>query len=213
MTHKIEQNDFSDISSFSTKEETLIEQKIDFELNEMQLKMTKVGAITNIIGGLLVIWLLYNQIKLSYLVTWYAVFCAINIINIIFSFYFQYCKVTPDKIVVWLRAYHYLIMPPVCIGWGVVGIMSLPADLQHQFYIITLLSAVLICFSLGTITDFTASIISITGLLLPSVIFRTYIGIHSIMTTNASKSLNLGISVSFLLTPESTGARTRPSLE
>lgn len=199
MPHKIDATEFADTSSFGQLDERRIEQHVDFELNEMQLKMTKVGAITNIVGGLLVIWVLYSQISFSYLLTWYLIFCLLNIINIIFSFYFEYCKVTPNKIMGWLKAYHYLIMPPVSLAWGMIDIMAISADLQHQFYIITLLLAVLICFSLGTITDFKASIISIAGLLLPSLIVRYYLGIHSVWTLGHDSGLNLGIAICFTI--------------
>lgn len=199
MNHNTTPDVFADSASFDKKEEIMIERQVEFELNEMQLIMTKVGAITNIIGGLLVIWLLYNEVQFGYLIFWYIIFVIVNVINIIFSLTFQYCKVTPDKIDSWLKAYHYLIMPPVCLAWSSIGILSLPADVPHQFYIITLLLAVLISFSLATISDFTASAISIVCILMPTFLVRTYLGIESIVISHSLHNLNLGIGICLLI--------------
>lgn len=184
-----------DPSALPTEATQDIAKKVDFELNEMQLKMTRIGAITNIIGGLLVIWILYQQINLSFLITWYAVLVLFNVINICFSFYFSYSQVIPENISKWLKAYHYLIMPPVCITWGMMPVLFNSADLHHQVYITALLLAVLISFSFATMSDFKASVISICGLLLPSLIFRIYSGTHALITTGHDPNLDIGLSI------------------
>lgn len=185
--------------SLNEKEIKDIEHKVDFELNEMQLKMIKIGGLTNIIGGNLVPWVLYNQISLYYVFTWYAILVLVNIINIIFSFSFQYAKVTPDKIDPWLKMYHLIFMPPVCLVWGSIGVLFIATDLQHQFYILVLLFAVALSFSIGTITDIRACIISVSGILLPTIIYRLYAGIYSLHTTGQDPGLNLAISVCMLI--------------
>lgn len=172
-----------------------IENKINFELNEMQLKMMKVGGFTNIIGGILVLWIFYGQIQSSLLLSWYGILVFVNLIVISFSFYFQFCKVTPEKIKPWLRIYHSLILPMVCLIWGVMGVIFMTGDLIHRVYIIALLLAVLVSFCIGTITDFTACIISVCGLLLPTIFFHFYTGATFLINTGHDPGLNLALGV------------------
>ncbi len=176
-----------------------IEQRVDFELNEMQLKMIIIAGVLNIIGALLVPWILKGQASLSLIFTWYFILAFLNLSNICFSLAFQFAKITPDKISPWLNAYRFFFIPCVSVIWGMIGVLFTSADLIHQLYLIILLLAVLVCFGLGTISDFKASIISICGVLLPSIIFRLYAGLNSIGTAGHDPHLNLGIGVCFIL--------------
>lgn len=178
---------------------TAIEQRVEFELNEMQLKMIKIGGLTNIIAALLVPWILHGQVTLSLIFTWYFILVFLNIINMCFSFAFQFAKVTPDRIGPWLNAYHFYFIPSVAIIWGMIGVIFTSADFVHQLYLIIVLIAALISFALGTISDFKASVISIWSVLLPSVIYRFYIGLHNITTSGYDTHFNLGMGVTFIL--------------
>lgn len=179
----------------SSSEEMAIEKKINFELNTMQLNMTRIGGITNIISGIFVILIMYGQAKLSTLFIWYAVLVFFNLINMLFSFFYQYSKVQPEKITPWLRVYHYVTLPPVCLIWGVMGILFISADFSHQVYVISFLLAVLVGFSFGTVTDFIASVISISCLLIPYLSLRMYFGVKAIILTGHDPDLHLGFSV------------------
>lgn len=181
------------------EEKQAIKHKVSFELNEMQLKMTKIGASTNIIGGLLVVGVLYGEASLGKLLAWYGVLVLLNVINIIFSFYFQYSKVKPEHIDSWLRIYHWFIVPPVCIAWGMIGVLFLTNDIHYQFYIFALLLAVVISFSLGTISDFIASAISINCLIIPSLFINFYIWLNSFLKNGNADYLNLGLAICLLI--------------
>jgi diguanylate cyclase (GGDEF)-like protein len=157
----------------SPEEERDINQRIYFELNEIQLKMIKVGGVTNLLTGLFVIWFLYGQVPWHLLISWYVALAGINIINIIFSFCYQFCKVTHEKIKPWLWSYHF-ILAIICLVWGSMPLLTVDSSIVYQFYAVTFLQVVLFGFSFGTMTDFTATVISITGLLFPYLGFQTY---------------------------------------
>lgn len=171
-----------------------INMKVDFELNELQFKMIKIGGITNILSGIFVVWVLYGQVKFSLLINWYIALVFINLINMSFSIFYQYKKVTPEQIGLWITIYHIILMT-LCIVWGSIGFLFIPDNLQYQLYITVFLLAVLVGFSLGTVTDFVASIISIGCLLIPYIVYHIYLGVQSVLTIGYDPKLNLGFSL------------------
>lgn len=185
---------FSAASSLDTNEIIDIDRKIHFELNEMQFKMIKLGGITNIIAGLLLIRIFYDGISLSVLLGWYAALVLVNIINISFSYYYQYSKVPPEQIIPWIRTYHG-ILAALCLTWGAIGVLFHSSNMHLQLYLVIFLLVVLMGFSFGTVTDFAASCISIGCLLLPYISFHVYLGISSIVATGHDAQLNLGSSL------------------
>ena len=187
----------------SVEEEFDIDQRIDFELNEIQLKMIKVGGFTNLLTGLFVFWMLYGQVPEKYLINWYGALAGINVINIIFSFCYQYCKVTPRTIRPWLFGYH-LLLAIICLVWGSMPVLTTGSTIAYQFYALTFLQVVLFGFSFGTITDFTATAISVVCLLFPYLGVQVYKYAHTALPVfngkiNYGYSLGLPILGFFLL--------------
>lgn len=148
-----------------------VERKVDFVLYESQMQMTKIGATTNILAGLFVVWMIYDPTNLTRILEWYGLLVCINVFNICFSIYFKYKQVTPERMDPWFTAYHLLFIP-LCLTWGSVAILF--ANI-HPLYVITFLQVVLVGFSFGTITDFKATLISVICLLLPYSSYRLYL--------------------------------------
>jgi diguanylate cyclase (GGDEF)-like protein len=177
-----------------------IENKVDFQLHEMQLKMTVVGGTANIIGGLIVIWVLFGQVPFSHLIGWFTALAFFNLINITVSLYTRFYKLTPVNITFWTRIYHGAMMPPVCIIWGVMGILFFnPEGTGSQIYLYILLLLVVFSFALATISDFVASAITISLLTLPFIGFRFFLGAQSYLTTGKDPHLYIAFAAITLI--------------
>lgn len=194
MIEKTALNKNDNFFSLSDIEKSEIDQQVKFELNEMQLKMVIIGGITNILSGIVLALVIFNQVKSTVLFTWYSVLVIVNVLNIVFSLIYKHHKIVPSQIGKWLVVYH-IILAIVSITWGSIGILFLAVDLNHQLFIIAFLLAVLVGFSFGTITDFTASCISICCLLVPTIAVRIYLGVHSIITTGSDSNINLAFGI------------------
>lgn len=197
---KLEQYDTS--KNITPIENQEINQRVDFELHNAQCKMIKVGGITNIVMGLFIIWVFYGQVKFVILMSWYAILFTINGINMGLNFYYQAHKPTPQEIQKRLRTYH-IILVPLCLTWSSIGVLFVidSTNLAYQLFAIAFLLIVLVGFSIGTGTDFTASILSITSLLIPPIVFHAYTAIESIL----SKSHNAHLDIAFVISLVNTG--------
>ncbi|HVE43772.1 MAG TPA: bifunctional diguanylate cyclase/phosphodiesterase [Gammaproteobacteria bacterium] len=175
-----------------------LDQSVTYELNEMQLKMMKVGASTNIITGLFVIWMLHTQVPLPLLLTWYSALFFTSLIEIIFSFYYQRSRVKPHQMKPWLAVYHCILIP-ICLVWGSMSVVFEINSIQYLLYTMTFLQVVLFGFSMATLTDFKANAISTVCLVLPYLVYHSFYSLHAMMTSGAPARLTLGFSLSLFI--------------
>lgn len=185
-------------SSLPHREGINLDQSVTYELNEMQLKMMKVGASTNIITGLFVIWMLHTQVPLTLLCIWYGALFFTSLIEIIFSFYYQHSHVKPHQMKPWLVAYHCILIP-ICLVWGSMSVVFEINSMQYLLYTMTFLQVVLFGFSMATITDFKANMISTVCLVLPYLLYHSFYSLHAMMASGTPARLTLGFSLSLLI--------------
>lgn len=165
--------------------------KLNIQLNSIQLKMIKIGGITNIVSGIFVIWILKNTTSLNLLFYWYAALVFINIINITYSIYFERKKPPPETFAIW-KTYYHIILGILCLIWASMFFLFPIHNIHYQFFYAALLFSVIVGFSFGTITDFRASIISIACLTIPTIIFKIYTWRQSILTLGYDPDISLG---------------------
>jgi signal transduction histidine kinase len=158
----------ADLSHLDYDESATIEQKVNIELHGMQCKVVMIGAASNSLAALFFIWILYGHTKLSVLLGWYAVLLLVNTVNFIScAFYYKHRKDLDFVQFQFWRYIYYIVLAVLCIVLGLLGIISLFSSLNDPLIPIIFLLILLIGFSFGTISDFTASIISISCLITP----------------------------------------------
>lgn len=177
--------------SISAKIDPETNAKLNIQLNSIQLKMIKIGGITNIVSGIFVIWILKNTTSLTLLFYWYSALVIINIVNITFSLYFERKKLSPESFNRWKNYYH-VILGILCLVWSSMFFLFPVHNVHYQFFYAALLFSVIVGFSFGTITDFRASIISIACLTIPTIIFKIYTWRQSILTLGYDPDISLG---------------------
>ncbi|GEM_PF-1958006 len=185
-------------SYLSTNEANIIEGKIDFEIAKFHYSMLKLGAIANVIGGAFFVLTLYGRVNSLLIFSWYSVLVLINLLNILWE---ERCKspvMTLKKLRMWRVGFLYLF---ACISlvWSSIGIIFISGDMHSQLSSFVFLLAVLVCFSLSTVIDFTVSAISISFLLVPPVVYRVYLGTNNILSLGHDPDLNIGISASLFV--------------
>lgn len=184
-----------DNAQLSASETAGIEQKVNFELHEMQCKMLTVGGVINTLAAASTVYVLYGHAKPTYLISWLIAVIAANGINISFASYYKYRKVPIEQIESWRTGYH-LILVLLALAWGCLGIIPINNDANYQLFAIAFLLVALVGFGFGSITDFTAALISLTGLLFPYMSYHIFLGLHSILATELDPTLNLAFSFS-----------------
>jgi diguanylate cyclase (GGDEF)-like protein len=184
-------------SSLPQREEKGInlDQSVAYELNEMQLKMMKIGASTNILTGVFVIWMLHTQVSLSLLFMWYGALFATSLIEIIFSYYYQRSDVQAHQMKPWLTTYH-CILALICLVWGSMSVVFEINNVQYLLYTMTFLQVVLFGFSMATMTDFPANVISTICLIFPYLGYHSFYLLHTAFGSKAPAQLTLGFSIS-----------------
>ena len=178
--------------------EMSIPQKIDFETTKMFFSIARIGATTNIFFGLFVIWMLYKHTSLPLLLGWYAALCAVNIANIIWITLHQNIGNNPDELKSWRKIFFFIVVV-TCFMWSCVAFLFPLNSVIYQFYTIAFLLIVLFGFCFSTIADLPVSMLSITGLLVPTIIAHLYRGIYIKLNTGDDPSLNFGISFGLLI--------------
>jgi diguanylate cyclase (GGDEF)-like protein len=171
--HNASQNSILNQSFAQETDENIIDQKVDLQLNEMQMKMVKVGGITNILAGIFVVFVLRNQASFANLALWYGALVTASILELVLAYGYSHSKTAHFNIKPWIGMYHCLL-GVVCFVWGSMAVVFANTDAHSQLYIITFLQVVLFGFTIGTITDYTATVVSVVGLLLPYICFSLY---------------------------------------
>lgn len=188
----------SDSTTLASNEITQIESNVSHELHSTQCKMVKIGGLLNSLTAASIVWFLYSHVNHTLLITWLFAIVLSNCINISFAYYYQHKRIPPDKISPWRIKYH-IILAILSLAWGFIGIIYPSGDLTYQIYTISFLLIGLVGFGFGTITDFTASLISITCLAAPSIFYRLYLAFHSAISAGSDPNLNIAFSSSLLI--------------
>lgn len=193
MANIINPDSVSATSSLSMEEKDIIEQKIDFEITKMHYRMIKIGAIANIIGGALFVLALYTHQNAKILFCWYAVMVFMNLFNMVWSSRYDADAITFEQLQTWRRVFIY-VFAIICLTWSCTSILFITESADHQLLTFIFLLAVLVCFSLSSVTDFTLVVVGISCLLVPAIAFRVYVGLFG-----AANDSNLAISATLFI--------------
>lgn len=193
--------DKADAKTLSFGEQLDINNKIDFEIVKSHHNMLKLGAVANIVGGALYVLLMFRLMEKTdpqYLYIWYLILFLTNSLNIVWSLRYE-GNITPERLHTWRKVFLY-ILAAICLAWGSIGIIFLTGTIQYQLITLTFLLAVLICFTFSSVTDFTVGLISILCLLVPTIVYRGFLGIYGIYLQKPDVIiLNLGVSACFMV--------------
>ncbi|MHB1946555.1 MAG: hypothetical protein ACYCQI_00390, partial [Gammaproteobacteria bacterium] len=179
MLEKVQLKKKTSLSSLSDIEKIEIEHQVQFQFEYTNfktfVKMTKIGGLANVLGGLFVVWVLYHQVNSIALLSWYAILFVLNTTNLVWSAYFnyRYKEMTRALLRKWLHGL-YVIMACMCLTWGAIGFLFTPRDPYYELYIITFLQVVALSYGFGATFDFILALDSVICLLLPTIIFRIY---------------------------------------
>lgn len=199
MINNIDKSDHSNASFLSAKDRAEIDQSVEFELNNFQHKMIYFGGILNIFAGLFIILVMYDKTELKYLLLWFSALVFCDLLNC--GFAYKNRHVTPDQTKSWdnaRRAYH-CILALMCFTWGCIVFLYTGPDIQYQLFIISFIQLGLFGLSFGTITDYTACVISNIFMILPYMTFHIYAGIRSLLVIGSFPELNLSICLNFIV--------------
>lgn len=175
-----------------------VDQKINLELDKTQYKSIKIGFFMNTLSGLLLIWVFYSKVPHLILFAWFTVLVLINICNVLWLKVYENKDISPERFIFVRKISRYIFIL-LCITWGSIGILFNPSDLHYQTYVLAFTLAVVIAFTFGSITDFRAAVISLLCILFPTIIFRFFKGINSIITTGHDSELNLALSIALMI--------------
>jgi len=197
MLKMVKRDPVSDDSLITADESKKIDQKIAFELHQVQCKLIELAGFTNIAMGLFITWIFFHQIKPLFLFSWYIALFLANATNMIVAFYYLSHKPELSEIKARFMVCH-TIMGVIAFIWGLIGIsvVYFPIDFQYQLFAVAFLLTALVAFSLGTATDFIASAICIGALLLPPIIFYTYLLLGN--NKGHSSNLNFAFDITFI---------------
>lgn len=179
-------------------DEITIDQKIRIELDKTQYKALKIGFFINIISGMVVVWVMLPAAPLYLLLSWLAVLILVNVANVLWLSVYETKEVTYQEFDFYRRISRYIFIA-LCVTWGSMGVLFNPVDPHYQMYLIAFLLAVVVAYTFASVTDFTAALISLSCLLIPTIIWQMTKGIHAIATTGHDPDLNLGLGIALLL--------------
>lgn len=186
------------ITQLSAEEEKEIGHKVDLEIAKSHNSMLKLGAYANILSGIFIIWILYNHVNFSLLMGWYGAIVITSLIDVWWARRYEASYIIPSQLKAWRRVF-YVIVAAICLAWTSLGIVFVNNDLHYELYTITFLQVVVFGFCFTSITDFVVASIAIACLLLPTIIYRIYLAIHSILTVGYDPSLNIAIALSLFI--------------
>ena len=186
-------------TSADDSEEIQVRHKVLLELNRYQHKMVNLGGILSHVIGFFIVLALLGKASLHDLIAWYIALFTVNLLNVKVAYRNRLVK--PSEPLQWrkaMRDYHVMI-GILCLTWGSLGILYTSKDPHYQLYLITYLQLLLIGFSFGTVTDYTACVISNICLLFPYLVVKIWTGVLAIYATGHDPDLNISFTVNLLL--------------
>jgi diguanylate cyclase (GGDEF)-like protein len=185
-------------TNISPAEELEIQKKVKFDIVSKIYQLTKIGSSLNFLIGIFIVWACYGQVKQLYLFGWLVGLFLVDAFSVLACYYYQYCNPTPQKIEPWRRLY-FLVFALLGLAWGSINVLFITDNLQLQFFLSFILFIFIFSFPLGTITDYVASIISISCLLLPYLGSRAFASLNLIHTADIYSGLNLNFGIPILI--------------
>lgn len=176
-----------------------VQHRIELALNMFQHKMVNIGGILSAIIGFFIILALYKKVDLTFIMGWYVALVVVNRINVWIARKNRHIQ--PQQALLWRKArreYH-VILTCLCLTWGAIGVLFTSENAFYELYIISYLQLLLVGFSFGTVTDFTACIISNICLLLPYISMRLYLGMRALLISGYDFNLHLLFSMNLIL--------------
>lgn len=180
------------------EEKEEIRHRVVLEIAKIAARMAFVGGLANIISGLVFVWVVHLWAGLDKLVTWYTILLLGNVANIGLNFYFKDRLIYPKSFKTW-RIWILTIFIIICLTWGSIPIFFQAPAVTSGLAVLAFLLAVVIGFSFPSICDFKLAIISIGGLMLPSVILYLYRGFLGLNTHTIDPTINFAIGSSFFI--------------
>jgi diguanylate cyclase (GGDEF)-like protein len=181
-----------------SEEKAEIKHRVDLEIAKIAARMAFVGGLANIISGLVFVWIVHLWAGLDKLVTWYTVLLLGNVANIALNFYFKDRLIYPKSFRTW-RILLLTIFIIICLTWGSIPIFFQAPAVTSGLAILAFLLAVVIGFSFPSICDFKLAIISIGGLLLPTIVLYLYRGFQGLTSHTIDPTINFAIGSSFFI--------------
>jgi diguanylate cyclase (GGDEF)-like protein len=186
-----------------------IRLQVNLAVARLLVKMSFLGGLANVISGLLLVWLAYKWTNSALLLIWYALLVVANFTNIGFCRYYQDKLNNPKHFRIW-RLSLLIVFAIICLIWGTIPLIFRSGNVNYELAILAFLLAVVIGFSFPSICDFKLALISICGLLTPSIVY--YIS-EAILYPMGSRAIAFGVSSSlfilalFLLTVTNVSSR------
>jgi len=190
--------DFDESPKLSASDRQKIDQNIEFESYRLIHSMVKLGAIANIIGAFLYVFVIYNPASSMLAIIWYSILVVTNLINLLWA---KRCDLKAKKHYEVVKCRHGFLINVIliCLIWSSTGILFMSEGVQQQITTIIFLSAVLICFSFSTAIDLRIAIASILCLLLPPIAYHLYLSAYVVQVLEESIHLHLSISSAFIV--------------
>ena len=182
----------------TASERNEIELKIQFEISKSFHNMVKLGALANIIGGLLYVITIYSTTRPMLIIGWYCTLVAANLLNIRWALFFEYKNISQKEVHKCRQGFIYILMI-ICLIWSCIGILFMDDGTQQQMATIIFLLAVLICFLFSTVIDLTMGIISILFLLIPPIIYHLYLAINVFPINTEMARFNISFVAAFVV--------------
>ncbi len=197
---KLSPSQLSNTSLLSSSELNEVNRRVNLEINELHIKLRKIGGVANFLSGTIVVFILHKHVSLPLLLYWYVALVLVNLLNIGLSAIYkkESPKYTPKKIALWNKIFYFILIV-LCSIWGSMYILFASQNGLYQLYITAFLLAVLLGFGSGAITDFKVAIIAAIFMLAPYAIFRIYLGINYLSAGLEDPSLNLGFGLCMLV--------------
>jgi len=191
------------LSSLNESEKKEVDEKVKYELyltNYSTLKkMTFVGAITNVLTGIFLIWVFYGQINHKILYGWYAALVFFNVVNVGWSTLgYKHSEITTSMLQKWYKGLCF-ILAGLCLTWGSIGILFFSENPFYQLFVISFLYVAVLGFTVSSIFDFFLAVICISCLLVPTTIYQFYLAVINTNVLGHNNSLNVAFGISFLI--------------
>jgi diguanylate cyclase (GGDEF)-like protein len=194
-----EPNQFNNRPDFAASEEEFnIAKKVEFELDKSHSGVIKLGSLANVIASIFVVIVLRAQIPPNYLLVWFGVLMLTNSLNVVWAYIYQKPDVTYEQLRRWRQVMHFMLFM-ICLTWGSIGIIFTTTNVYYELYIITFLQVAALGFCFGSVVDFMAAFICTATLLLPTIVYRIYLGLHATLTGVHDSGLNLAFGINLLI--------------
>lgn len=171
MEDELEKGNYKPRVKLDAKERMAIRQRIEADSFKFTNILVKMGFLANTLTGFFFLIASYHNLDHSRLYYWYISLIILNLVNILWSGYFE-GRTKSEKHMLLFHSGNLVVIAMIGLIWGSIGVLFFSSDQNQQIITIIFLLLAVIYYAFAASINLWVGLIGTTCIIAPSILFH-----------------------------------------